>query len=147
MPAEDTSGPDQPPQFRSPKRTLARAFRLSRDKWKAKAGERRAQIRSMKVRLRDVEASRDLWKQKALHLQQQLDGLTALSSSALAEDPSEASAPPTTHASEVSVPPSPPAVPPAFSPEAAAPALAPPTSSAAPLEKKQQPEKTLNEAE
>ena len=66
------AAPDDAPKFRSPKRALARAFRLSRDRWKRKAGERRQQIKTLKVRLRDVEASRDLWKQKALHFQAQL---------------------------------------------------------------------------
>lgn len=61
------------PEFRSPKRALARSFRLSRDRWKAKAGKRRVEIRVLKVRLRDLETSRDLWKQKAAHLQAHLD--------------------------------------------------------------------------
>ena len=64
-------------EFRSPKRALARSFRLSRDRWKAKAVLRRAEIRALEVRLRDLENSRDLWKQKAAHLQAQLDGLQA----------------------------------------------------------------------
>jgi hypothetical protein len=64
-------------EFRSPKRALARSFRLSRDRWKEKAGQRRAEIRALKVRLRDLEVSRDLWKQKATHLQSQLDLLRA----------------------------------------------------------------------
>jgi hypothetical protein len=64
---------DPTAEFRSPKRALARSFRLSRDRWKAKAGQRRQEIRALKVRLRDLECSRDLWKQKAAHLQGQLD--------------------------------------------------------------------------
>jgi hypothetical protein len=64
-------------EFRSPKRALARSFRLSRDRWKAKAGQRRQENRALKVRLRDLETSRDLWKQKATHLQAQLDLLQA----------------------------------------------------------------------
>src|SRR5271168_152184 len=72
MPAANSSGPDDTPKFRSPKRTLAHAFRLSRDRWKKKATERRTQLRALKVRLRDVQTSRLLWKKKALHLQEQL---------------------------------------------------------------------------
>jgi hypothetical protein len=93
MPPEDSSGPEPTPKFRSPKRTLARAFRLSRDRWKVKATRRREELRALKVRLRDVEASRQLWKQKALHLQEQLDGLLALSSSLAQEDSSATSSP------------------------------------------------------
>ena len=64
-------------EFRSPKRALARSFRLSRDRWKEKAGQRRDEIRALKVRLRDLEVSRDLWKQKSSHLQLQVDRLRA----------------------------------------------------------------------
>jgi len=77
MPSEDHPGPEEAPPFRSPKRTLVRAFRLSRDRWKEKATQRREELRSLKVRLRDVEASRELWKQKVAHLQEQLARLTA----------------------------------------------------------------------
>jgi hypothetical protein len=85
MPSEDQAGRDEAPQFRSPKRTLARAFRLSRDRWKEKATQRREELRSLKVRLRDVEASRELWKQKAAHLQEQLARLSAAACPALSE--------------------------------------------------------------
>jgi hypothetical protein len=63
---------DDTPEFRSPKRCLARSFRLSRDRWKAKAAQRLQQIKALKVKARDLQASRDLWKAKALHLQDQL---------------------------------------------------------------------------
>src|SRR4051794_14068486 len=76
--AKERMMPTEPEaEFRSPKRALARSFRLSRDRWKAKAGQRRQEIRGLKVRLRDLETSRDLWKQKAAHLQVQLDLLRA----------------------------------------------------------------------
>jgi hypothetical protein len=89
MPSEDDPGREEAPQFRSPKRTLARAFRLSRDRWKEKATQRRDELRSLKVRLRDVEASRELWKQKAAHLQEQLARLPAVG----AAEPATAQAP------------------------------------------------------
>jgi hypothetical protein len=63
---------DETPEFRSPKRCLARSFRLSRDRWKHKATLRRGQIKTLQVKVRDVEVSRDLWKDKALHLEAQL---------------------------------------------------------------------------
>jgi hypothetical protein len=133
MPAENPSGPEQPAKFRSPKRTLARAFRLSRDRWKAKAGERREQLRALKVRLRDVAASRALWKQKALHLQEQLDALTALPSPSLPEA-SSASLPQPSLEPSGWAPPDQAVDPPAFS--AAAPSSAAPASSAEPVKKK-----------
>jgi hypothetical protein len=59
------------PEYVSPKRCLARSFRLSRDRWKHKANQRRQQIKALQVKARDLEVSRELWKQKALHLQAQ----------------------------------------------------------------------------
>ena len=73
----DPSRAEQTPEFRSPKRALARAFRLSRDRWKQKAGQRRQQIKALQVRVRDLQTSRDLWKDKALHLQAQFQQLQA----------------------------------------------------------------------
>ena len=70
---DDTA--DDTPQYSSPKRCLARSFRLSRDRWKAKATERRQQIKALQVKARDLEVSRDLWKAKALQLQAQLAAL------------------------------------------------------------------------
>lgn len=71
----DEQRPDDTPMYRSPKRSLALSFRLSRDRWKAKATLRLQQIKTWRVRSRDLQASRDLWKQKALHLQEQLHQL------------------------------------------------------------------------
>lgn len=68
----DDSPDDDTPEFRSPKRCLARSFRLSRDRWKLKASQRRQQIKALQVKARDLEVSRDLWKAKALHLEAQL---------------------------------------------------------------------------
>jgi len=104
MPAADSSGPNDAPKFRSPKRTLAHAFRLSRDRWKKKATERRAQLRAMKVRLRDVQTSRLLWKKKALHLQEQLHHLLGLTAEPLPED-AAASAPPEPNLTDFDSPP------------------------------------------
>ena len=56
-------------EHQSPKRCLARSYRLSRDRWKSKALQRRGEIRVLKARLNDLQDSRDLWKQKSLHLQ------------------------------------------------------------------------------
>jgi hypothetical protein len=58
-----------PTEYRSPKRCLAHSFRLSRDRWKAKATDRLAAIHSLRGRIRDLACSRDLWKRKALYYQ------------------------------------------------------------------------------
>jgi len=60
---------EEVPHYNSPKRCLAHAFRLSRDRWKRKAADRLATIRSWRVRIRDLVVSRDLWKRKALYYQ------------------------------------------------------------------------------
>jgi len=73
MPADER--PQDTPQFRSPKRSLALSFRLSRDRWKAKASRRLQDIKACRVRIRDLQTSRALWKEKALHLQRQIDEL------------------------------------------------------------------------
>jgi hypothetical protein len=73
--SDSNDSPEDTPEFRSPKRCLARSFRLSRDRWKLKAAERLARIKALQVKARDLQVSRDLWKQKALHLQAQLDQL------------------------------------------------------------------------
>jgi hypothetical protein len=90
--------PDSPhaadtPEFRSPKRALARAFRISREGWKRKAGERRKQIKALQIRVRDLEVSRDLWKEKALHLQGQVEQLLTLASSERDAEPSVSALP------------------------------------------------------
>jgi hypothetical protein len=82
MPADELH-PQDTPKFRSPKRSLALSFRLSRDRWKAKATRRLQQIQAFRVRVRDLQTSRDLWKAKAQHLQRQLEELQGLASAAL----------------------------------------------------------------
>jgi hypothetical protein len=57
---------EEVPDYHSPKRCLARSFRLSRDRWKGKAADRLATIHSVRVRVRDLALSRDLWKRKAI---------------------------------------------------------------------------------
>lgn len=78
--------PEDTPLFRSPKRSLALSFRLSRERWKAKATSRLQQIKAFRVRVRDLQISRDLWKDKALHLQRQLEELQGQPSAGLQTD-------------------------------------------------------------
>lgn len=39
---------------------------LSRQKWKDRAAAKHREIRALRVEVRDLRASRDLWKQRAL---------------------------------------------------------------------------------
>jgi hypothetical protein len=52
--------------YRSSPARLARHFRASRDLWKQRAAAKQEQIRSLRVKVRDLAASRDYWKQRAL---------------------------------------------------------------------------------
>ncbi len=52
--------------FKSGFSRLARLFKESRDKWRAKAIERRKKIRLLELKVRDLEISRTKWKEKAL---------------------------------------------------------------------------------
>jgi predicted nuclease with TOPRIM domain len=51
--------------FKSPVRMLARFFRNSQQKWKKKAIERRAKIKDLHHKLRDIDTSRTGWRNKA----------------------------------------------------------------------------------
>jgi hypothetical protein len=60
--------------FRSPPRILIPKLCRSRDAWKAKAQARNEHLKTLKVRVADVNRSRDDWRQRAeaaqLHLSQ-----------------------------------------------------------------------------
>ena len=60
------------PSFQTPARILIPKLVKSRDAWKAKATQRKAQRKALEIRIRDLETSRDLHRQKAEQLQQQL---------------------------------------------------------------------------
>jgi chromosome segregation ATPase len=55
--------------FKSPVRTLARFFRKSQQKWKKKALTRRARIKDLQHKVRDIDASRTGWKSKVQQLE------------------------------------------------------------------------------
>ena len=116
MCAGDATNAEDRPKYRSPKRALARAFRLSRDRWKKKATQRRQELKALQVRLRDLEISRDLWKDKAVHLQRQVQDLLGL-----AQSPAQESSPP-------AAPPGPTAAAAETTPAGDQPALAPPVA-------------------
>jgi chromosome segregation ATPase len=54
--------------FKSPLRLLLRFFRKSRDQWKDKAIERRAKLKDLEDKVRDIDRSRAGWKSKAQQL-------------------------------------------------------------------------------
>ena len=58
-----------------PASRILRETRSSRDKWKAKALERQAEIAKKQVKTRDLEKSRDSWKTKAMQAQKETQEL------------------------------------------------------------------------
>lgn len=65
-PEEEQEGMDG---FKSPLRLLVRFFRKSQQKWKQKALERRAKLKSLEHKVRDLDSSRTSWKNKAQQLE------------------------------------------------------------------------------
>jgi len=64
-----------PSPFQTPPRILIPKLVKSRDAWKAKATARKAQRKALEIRVRDLEASRELHRLRAEQLQRQLDEL------------------------------------------------------------------------
>lgn len=52
-------------EFQTPPRILIPKLVKSRDGWKLKANQRKRKLKSAKVRVRDLEASRDAWRARA----------------------------------------------------------------------------------
>lgn len=52
-------------KFKSPARMLARFFRASRDRWKKKCQQRKAENKRLKNQVNDVNKAKELWKQRA----------------------------------------------------------------------------------
>lgn len=63
--------------FRTPPRILIPKLVRSRDAWKAKATTRKTQRKALEIRGRDLEASRDLHRQRAEQLQERVTQLEA----------------------------------------------------------------------
>ena len=53
-------------EFKSPTSRLARLFRAGRDNWKEKALEKQKKLRALEIKVRDVSASREYWKNRAI---------------------------------------------------------------------------------
>jgi hypothetical protein len=58
--------------FRTPPRILIPKLVRSRERWKAKASERKRQYRKEQIRSRDLSLSRQRWKARALAAEQEL---------------------------------------------------------------------------
>jgi peptidoglycan hydrolase CwlO-like protein len=64
-------------EFRSPVRVLAAFFQKSRDQWKQKYMDAKADLKRFKVRVADVSNSRDAWREKAEARQTELQAMQA----------------------------------------------------------------------
>ena len=53
-------------EFKSPTSRLARLFRAGRDNWKEKALEKQKKLRALEIKVRDLSASREYWKNRAM---------------------------------------------------------------------------------
>ena len=63
--------------YRSPTRKLMQFFQRSRDAWKRKRQEAKVLNRRLSNRVRKLEASRNLWKERAQQQQQEVRRLRA----------------------------------------------------------------------
>lgn len=58
------------PKYLSPKRVLARAFELSRDRWKEKYKSLQTKVKALRTEARDLRRSREQWRANAEALEQ-----------------------------------------------------------------------------
>jgi chromosome segregation ATPase len=56
--------------FRTPVRILLPKLLKSRDGWKAKSHQRKAELKTAKIKIRDLLASRNKWRERAKQLQE-----------------------------------------------------------------------------
>ena len=56
--------------FRTPVRILLPKLFESREAWKAKAEQRRAELRSAQINIRDLSNSRAMWRERAEHYEE-----------------------------------------------------------------------------
>ena len=61
--------------FSTPVRILLPKLFKSRDDWKAKSHERKAQLKSAKIKIRDLSVSRGKWRERTEQLQEQNEQL------------------------------------------------------------------------
>jgi hypothetical protein len=79
--------------FRTPHRILIPKLVRSRDAWKAKAGQRKAQRKALQIRIRDLELSRDRHRQHGDQLQQRVIQLEEQLAAARRPAPAPAASP------------------------------------------------------
>ena len=95
-----------PSEFQTPPRILIPKLVASRDAWKAKATARKAQRKALEIRVRDLETSRDLHRQKADQLGQRVARLEAQLAAASRPGPVPAPKNATAPAAPTTTPPS-----------------------------------------
>ncbi|MEH1981357.1 MAG: hypothetical protein V7L27_19175 [Nostoc sp.] len=59
-------------EFKSPTSRLARLFRAGRDNWKQRALEKQKKLRALEIKVRDLSASREYWKNRAIAAEQRV---------------------------------------------------------------------------
>jgi hypothetical protein len=79
--------------FRTPPRILIPKLVRSRDAWKAKAPTRKTQRKALEIRVRDLEVSRELHRQRAEQLQERVTQLEARLDELKRPDPAPISPP------------------------------------------------------
>ena len=52
-------------EYKSSDKRLAGLFKKSRDRWQGRVAEKQKKLRYQAVKIRDLEHSRDLWKERA----------------------------------------------------------------------------------
>jgi hypothetical protein len=57
-------------EFKSPTSRLVRLFRAGRDNWKERALEKQKKLRASEIKVRDLLASREYWKKRAMAAEQ-----------------------------------------------------------------------------
>lgn len=69
---DDEINEDSRDSFRSPPRVLIPKLVESRDNWKAKASQRKRDLKKAEIRSRDLSLSRTRWKERAEQAEQAL---------------------------------------------------------------------------
>lgn len=72
-----TDHADDKTSYTTSKQVQAWFLRISRDRWKAKAGQKNAELKRLRQRVVDVDASRAQWRQTAETAQQEIKRLQA----------------------------------------------------------------------
>jgi hypothetical protein len=75
--ARTLTGQDNRQPYKSPQRKLVRFFAKSRDQWKGKCREAKAGLKTLKKKLRGVQASQQRWKSRVHALEGELARLQA----------------------------------------------------------------------